>query len=156
MRLLPIGHDYPTTDEQWRQLMSGYGEVLTLLAAGVNGTLLITHGWQQHGADGRPGRDAHLVTVTPSAIHWRTDDRAREPGFTSLVHSYVQRLPAVQAALPVVELFAADGTDDVVIVDDEVRWTAALRNGGLDVLTTDRTLLTRLADLTRAHPEWSG
>lgn len=141
LRLLPVGHDYPTTDEELRRLMAGHAEALAILAEDSAGTLLITHGWHQHGS---PGRDELLASLTPTAIHWRTDDLAVEPGFRSLVHSFVQRLPTVRDVMPVVELHAVDSTDDVLILDDGLRWTAVLRNGGLDVLSDDQELLNRL------------
>ena len=144
VRLLPVGHNYPATVDELRRLMARYGAMLAVLAENSAGILLITHGWQQHDPQGRPGRDEFLASLTPSAIHWRTDDRAVEPGFQSHIHSFVQRLPMIRGAMPVVEMHAVDSTDDVLIVDEGLRWTAVLRNGGLDVLSDDSELLDRL------------
>lgn len=156
LHLLPPGHRYPTADGDMDRLMAGYAEVLTALApSGAATPLLITHGWQR-GDDLCPRRDEFLAHLTPDATYWRTDDLAREPGFRSLVHSYAQRLSITWEAMPVVALFASDGTDDVLIADEAFRWTVVLRNGGLDVLTTDRTVLDLVGDLVRAHSEWSG
>lgn len=124
--------------------MAGYAAVLAVLAENSAGALLITHGWHQHAANGRPGRDEFIASLTPSATDWRTDDRAVEPGFQSLIHSFVPRLPTIHDAMPVVGLHAVDGTDDVLIVDERLRWTAVLRNGGLEVLSDDRELLDQL------------
>lgn len=156
LRLLPAGRRYPTVDGDMDRLMAGYIDVLTALAPpGAATPLLITHGWPQ-GEDLPPRRDEFLAHLTPGATYWRTDDLAREPGFRSPVHSYAQQLRTIWEVMPVVSLFASDGTDDVLIVDDDVRWTVVLRNGGLEVLAAESAVLDRVADLVREHPGWSG
>jgi len=148
-RLLPVGKNYPATNDEMSRLMTGYLQLLVALGDGSTSPILITHGWQD-GTNVSPGRDEYLARFTPKATFWRTDDLGREPGFTSLIHSFALRLTDPSGALPVIELFVQDGTDDVLLVDDELRWTVVFRNGGMEVLTSDQGLLDRLTAIAAA------
>lgn len=86
--------------------------------------------------------------MTPRSVTGLTPDEVRRVTVRWTI-AWGQRIPSASR-------LASDGTDDVLITDEAFRWTVVLRNG-VDVLTTDRTVLDLVSDLVLGvHPEWSG
>ena len=75
-----------------------------------------------------------------------------EPGFDSWIHLWVSDTPWASGAIdPLLELVATDGTDGVIVTDEELSWLYHPYDGGADVIARSVRERVRLA---ARHADW--
>jgi hypothetical protein len=97
-------------------------------------------------------RDQAVAATTPDAVHWRSDNRAMEPGFQSWEHRYVSRTDTVDPALDqLLVCVANDMTDGVILTDATCEWIFHPYDGGAVVFASSTEDRERLS---AAHVDW--
>jgi hypothetical protein len=151
---LPEGKRYPTSDAEHAEILHRHRTLLKTLmgdaAPGRAALIAITCSWSETSA--RTPRDHRVAVITPRARHWRSDDRATEPGFHSWQHHYASTSDLNDPALDqLLWLVATDWTDDVILIDAACTWAFHPYDGGADVFVIGRQEREHLAD---AYAAW--
>jgi hypothetical protein len=147
---LPDAKRYATTPAEHAEILHRHHTLLTALAADAGTLTAITRSWSAT-SDPTP-RHATVAATTPDATHWRSDDLAWEPGFSSWQHHYISPAALAGPALDELLLCVADDmTDGVILTDDTCAWAYHPYDGGADVFTTTTQARHELA---AAHADW--
>lgn len=150
---LPDAKRYATSDGERAEILRRHRVLLEALlgdASSDAGSLVaITCSWS--GTASPTPRDQAVATITPDAVHWRSDNRG-QPGYEGWEHHYVSRTDMADPALDeLLRCVANDMTDGVILTNAACAWVYHPYDGGAVVIASS----TRDRDrLSAAHPDW--
>jgi hypothetical protein len=151
---LPDAKRYATSDGERAEILRRHHVLLEALLGDARsdaGSLVaITCSWS--GTASPTPRHQAVAAITPNAVHWRSDNRATEPGFQSWEHHYVSRTDLADPALDELLVYvASDMTDGVILTDTACMWIYHPYDGGAVVIAGSTEERDRLAT---AHAGW--
>lgn len=121
-----------------------------LAESGQEDLIAVTCSWSD-GPEPAP-RDAAVRRSMPGAVHWRSHDRATEPGYSSWEHRFASAVPPDDPSLRALARSAlGDCADGILLLDASARWAVHPDLRSMVVFAREPLLLRRVA---RAHQRW--
>ncbi|MEV6525730.1 hypothetical protein AB0M43_27650 [Longispora sp. NPDC051575] len=150
---LPGGTRYASSPAEGAEILRRHHEILGELVGPERSNerlVAVTCSWSAT-SEVTP-RDIGVAAIMPEATHWRSDDRATEPGFHSWQHHFASEVRLGSPALDeLLECVANDGTDEVTLTDSSCAWVYHPYDGGIDLFTRSTGVRDRLMI---AYAEW--
>lgn len=148
---LPESKRYPEDEQEYAEVLRRHNLLLSELVSRTSPSLLVmTVAWSDSAVP--IARDEALARTVPDAELWTSILRERDEDYEFWMHVYVTARAWQPGVLdPLLRLVAGDGTRDVIIADDGLRWLVHPYDGGVDVVTAS----TEACDqLRRLHEDW--
>jgi hypothetical protein len=151
---LPESKRYATTDAEHTEILRRHHVLLDSLLddtifPGDDALVAVTCSWSA--TSELSPRNSYLADTVPEATHWRSDDRATEPGFHSWQHHFVTRTALGDPTLDRLLLAVADDhTDGVILTDRALSWLYHPYDGGADIFASTGTR----EQLAANHSAW--